>query len=111
VQDIHPYLGPFAFHNWDGTNVSDDGIIVLGNWATEQGLEVRCTKGGWDAQLWQRSNEFPSWKNARELAVSYNRVLKMSRATVFCYWEMMGRAFASRMAPFILPFKGSVWHS
>ena len=91
--DIKPYLGPLAFHNWDGVNVSNDTITALGDWAFEQGLDVRCTEGGWDAQLWQRTDEFPEWTNARQLAVSYNRVLKMSRATAFYYWEMMGRDY------------------
>ena len=92
-EDIRSYLGLLAFHNWDGINVSNDVITALGTWADEQGLEVRCTEGGWDAQLWQRSNEFPGWTNARQLAISYNRVLKMSRATVFYYWEMMGNDY------------------
>ena len=93
VEDIHPYIGPLAFHNWDGINVSNDAIMALGTWGFEQGLEVRCTEGGWDPQLWQRSNEFSEWTNARQLAVSYNRTLKMSRATAFYYWEMMGHDY------------------
>jgi hypothetical protein len=93
VQDIHPYLGPLAFHNWDGTSVSDASILALGDWAAEQGLEARCTEGGWDPQLWQRSNEFPGWTNARELAVSYSRILKMGHVSAFYYWEMMGQDY------------------
>jgi len=93
VEDIHSFVGPMAFHNWDGTSISDKGIIALGEWTAQQGLEVRCTEGGWDAQLWQRSSDFPGWTNARQLAVSYNRVLKMSRATAFYYWEMMGNDY------------------
>jgi hypothetical protein len=93
IKDIRPYIGPLAIHNWDGTIVSDDTITALGEWAMDQGLEVRCTEGGWDAQLWQRSSEFSGWTNARQLAASYNRVLKMSKATVFYYWEMMGNDY------------------
>jgi hypothetical protein len=94
TEDIHPYLGPLAFHNWDGSRTSDNVISALGNWAAEQGLEARCTEGGWDAQLWQRSEEFPSWDNAHQLMVSYNRTIKMSGATAFYYWEMMGGDYA-----------------
>ena len=94
VETIHPYLGPLAYHNWDGTSVSDQTLQALGDWAAEQGLEVRCTEGGWDAQLWQRSDEFPGWTNARELAISYTRVLKLGRATAFYYWEMMGQDYS-----------------
>jgi len=90
AQDIRPYLGPLAFHNWDGISVGDDTIRALGEWADAQGLEVRCTEGGWDAQLWRRSQEFPSWINARQLMYSYTRTLKLSRAVAFYYWEMMG---------------------
>jgi hypothetical protein len=92
--DIRPYLGPLAFHNWDGVNVADGTITRLSQWAAENGLEARCTEGGWDAQLWRRSKEFPGWQNARRLAYSYTRVLKMSRATTFYYWEMMGGDYA-----------------
>ncbi len=88
--DIHPYIGPLAFHSWDGVNVSDITLTDLGEWAADQGLDVHCTESGWDAQLWQRPDEFSDWTNARQLAVSYNRVIKMSRATAFYYWEMMG---------------------
>jgi hypothetical protein len=93
VQDIRPYIGPLAFHNWDGTSVSDQTIQALGDWAVEQGLDVRCTEGGWDAQLWQRSEEFAGWPNARQLAISYVRTLKLSRAAAFYYWEMMGQDY------------------
>jgi hypothetical protein len=94
AEDIHPYLGPLAFHNWDGVSVSNAAIKALGNWAAEQGLDIRCTEGGWDAQLWQRPEEFPAWATARQLAFSYTRTLKMSRATVLYYWEMMGGDYA-----------------
>jgi hypothetical protein len=92
--EIRSYLGPFAFHNWDGTGVPDETIAAIGDWAAQQDLETRCTEGGWDPQLWQRSNEFPTWNNAHRLAISYSRVLKLSRATSFYYWEMMGDDYA-----------------
>ncbi len=94
AEDIHPYLGPLAFHNWDGVNATDATISELGDWALAQGLEIRCTEGGWDAQLWRRSEEFPGWDNARLLATSYSRTLKLSRATTFYYWQMMGNDYA-----------------
>jgi len=93
AEDVRPYLGPLAYHNWDGTRAGDSTITALGNWAESQGLEARCTEGGWDPQLWQRSEEFSSWSNARQLARSYNRTLKMGRSTTFYYWEMMGRDY------------------
>lgn len=94
IENIRPYIGPLAFHSWDGMDVSDETITALGEWAFSQGLDVRCTEAGWDAQLWQRPAEFSDWTNARQLAISYNRVLKMSRATAFYYWEMMGNDYA-----------------
>jgi hypothetical protein len=90
ADDIRSYIGPLAFHSWDGVSVSDDTITALGEWAVDQGLDVHCTESGWDAQLWQRPNEFADWTNARQLAASYNRELKMSKATAFYYWQMMG---------------------
>lgn len=93
AEDIRPYLGPLAFHNWDGAIVADETINALGDWAAQAGLEMRCTEGGWDAQLWQRPEAFPSYSNARQLVYSYNRTLKMSRATAFYYWEMMGNDY------------------
>ena len=94
VEDIRPYLGPFAFHNYDGETNSDENLTALGDWAAEQGLETRVTEGGWDGDLWRRSAVFPTWQNAHQLMVSYNRTIKMTQATTFYYYQMVGSDFA-----------------
>jgi hypothetical protein len=90
TQDIRAYLGPLAFHNYDADSNSDDTLTALGDWATEQGLPIRVTEAGWDGELMQRRSIFPTWENAHQLMLSYNRTLKMTRATAFYNWEMMG---------------------
>ena len=90
AEDIRPYLGPFAFHNYDADSNTDETLTALGDWAAEQGLETRATEAGWDGELEQRSAIFPTWDNAHQLMLSYNRTIKMTRATTFYYWEMMG---------------------
>jgi hypothetical protein len=94
AEDVRPYLGALSYHSWDGTTISDGSIIALGDFAATTRLEILCTEAGWDAQLWQRPEEFPDFSNALQLAAVYTRVLKMGRATTLAYWEMMGRDYS-----------------
>ena len=89
VESLRPYLGPLSFHSWDAF-VEDYQIELLGEFARAQGLESWCTEAGWDAFLWQNPNQYPKWINALQTAAVYSRVLKLSRATSFAYWEMFG---------------------
>ena len=92
-ESIRPYMGIMAFHTWDAYNVSDKTLSDLGDFALAQGLEIRCTEAGWDASLWQTPEKFPTWVNAQNIAVVFNRVLKLSRVTTFYYWQMMGNDY------------------
>ena len=65
----------------------------LGAAAGELERELWITEGGWDFQLWQRSEELPSWDNALNLATNYSRVLKSARATTLLYWQMSGNDY------------------
>ncbi|HEY5956763.1 MAG TPA: hypothetical protein VIV60_09430 [Polyangiaceae bacterium] len=94
VEDIRRYLGPFAFHSYDATRSPDTRLTAVGDWATEQGLETRCTEGGWNSELWRQPGQYPTWENAHQLMIAYNRTIKMTKATTFYYWEMMGRDFS-----------------
>ncbi|HCE17855.1 MAG TPA: hypothetical protein DEQ80_08350, partial [Anaerolinea thermolimosa] len=78
--DIRGYLGPLAFHSWDA-QASDDVLLGIGAFADKNGLDVWCTEGGWDAQLWQHPDRFPGYTHALNLAAIYARVLKMTRAS------------------------------
>jgi len=91
--DARPYLGPLACHSWDGLSVPVQTLERLGVYAEELDRELWITEGGWDAQLWERSEEFPTWKNALRLATCYSRALKLSRATTFLYWQMSGNDY------------------
>lgn len=93
-ESIRSYLGPLAFHSWDVLSLSDNAIAALGEFAFQNELEVRCTEGGWDPSLWQRPDEFSGWNHARRIAAAYSRVLKLSRAEVVYYWQMMGRDYS-----------------
>ena len=86
---IRPYLGPLAFHSWDA-GTQDADLIAIADFAEANDLEVWCTEGGWYAQLWRVPQQYPTWTNALSLATIYSRVLKLSRATVLEYWQMMG---------------------
>jgi len=87
-----PRLGVFAFHSWDST-APDSALIALGDFATSTGLPVRTTEGGWDAFLWQRPADFPTWTNALRLAKAYLRVLRLTGAQSLLYWQMLGRDY------------------
>ncbi len=94
-QDVEtrPGLGPLACHSWDVLQISDAQLEQLGQFAQKNELELWVTEGGWDAGLWRRSAEFPTWENAFNLAMVYSRMLKFSRAQVFLYWQMSGRDY------------------
>jgi O-glycosyl hydrolase len=87
-----PHLGAFAFHTWDAT-AADSALTGLYEFGRSTGLPIRATEGGWDAFLWQRSAEFPSWTNALRLATVYTRVLKLTGASALLYWQMLGRDY------------------
>jgi O-glycosyl hydrolase len=87
-----PYLGIFAFHTWD-SSASDTALASLADFGRETGLSIRGTEGGWDAQLWQRPDQFPTWTNALRLATVYVRVLKLAGASTLLYWQMLGRDY------------------
>ncbi|GAP06301.1 hypothetical protein ATHL_01154 [Anaerolinea thermolimosa] len=91
--DIRGYLGPLAFHSWDA-QASDDVLLGIGAFADKNGLDVWCTEGGWDAQLWQHPDRFPGYTHALNLAAIYARVLKMTRASRVLYWQMAGRDYS-----------------
>lgn len=90
--EIREYLGPLAFHSWDA-QASDDILRGIGAFADKNGLEVWCTEGGWDAQLWQKPDQFPKYTHALNLAAVYARVLKMTRVSRLLYWQMAGRDY------------------
>lgn len=92
AEDIRPYLGPLAFHSWDA-NALDDTIQRIATLAEKNGLTVYCTEAGWDPFLWRTPERFPTWENALNLARIYARVIKLSRAEVLMYWEMLGRDY------------------
>ena len=87
-----PYLGVFAFHTWD-SSASDSALASLSAFGRSTGLPIRGTEGGWDAQLWQRPDQFPTWTNALRLATVYVRALKLTGASTLQYWQMLGRDY------------------
>lgn len=89
---VRPFLGPFAVHSWD-SEASDQELQNVADFAVQENLDVWITEGGWDPFLWTRPEEFPTWNNALQLARTYNRVLKLSRASVILYWQMAGKDY------------------
>ncbi len=89
AEDIRGSLGPLAFHSWDAS--APDAVLQrIGALGEQMGREAWCTEGGWDAQMWQRPEQFVKFTHALNLAAVYARVLKLTRATTLLYWEMMG---------------------
>jgi hypothetical protein len=86
---IHLYLGPLAYHSWDYM-ASDHTLTAISEFAEANNLEVWCTEGGWNPFLWQTPREFPTWTNAINQAITYSRLVKLTRATRLLYWEMVG---------------------
>lgn len=76
-----PYLGPLAYHSWDG-QVSD----AMYRLALEYKRELWCTEVGYDAMLYLTPEVFGSWEHAWKLARNYHQVLQ-NGASVTHYWE------------------------
>jgi hypothetical protein len=93
AEDIRPSLGVLAFHSWDA-DAPDDALIAIADFAQKNNLDVRCTEGGWKAFYWYTPEQFPSWENALQISRIYSRVIKLTRATVIQYWQMMGNDYA-----------------
>jgi hypothetical protein len=87
-----PYLSVFAFHSWD-SSASDPALTGVYEFGRSTGLPIRTTEGGWDPQLWQRPDQFPTWTNALRLGTIYVRVLKLTGASTLQYWQMLGRDY------------------
>lgn len=92
AEDIRQYLGPLSFHSWDA-DTGDETLLGIGEFANQNGLEVWCGEGGWNAQMWQSPRMFPMYSHALSLGAVYARSLKMTRATNLLYWEMMGQDY------------------
>jgi O-glycosyl hydrolase len=88
-ETIRPYLGPLAIHSWDSDS-HDKDIADLGDYALEQEIEIWVTEAGWNPDLWQSPERFPTWQNALSLARVYSLVLKLARVNVLLYWQMAG---------------------
>jgi hypothetical protein len=79
-------------HSWDA-NAPDEVLQGIGDFAAKEGLEVWATETGWDPFLYTHPEDFPTWNNAIHLATIYSRLLKLTRASVILYWEMMGNDY------------------
>lgn len=91
-QSIRQYLGPLTFHSWDA-EVSDTYLENIGNFADREGLEVWATETGWNSELWRTPQKMSSWEHALKLGMIYARMIKLSRASVFMYWQMTGHDY------------------
>jgi O-glycosyl hydrolase len=89
AKENRPYFGPLAFHSWD-LDAPDKALQDIGKFAAREGLDVWCTEAGWDAELWREPERLASWEHAIKMAQVYNRALKMTRVSVFMYWQMVG---------------------
>lgn len=84
--ELKPLLGPIAFHNWDALSASDDAYRGIAELAQTHGKPVWCLEAGHDAQLWQRPNPWPTWRNAHRTALAYERTIRLTRASLMSYW-------------------------
>jgi O-glycosyl hydrolase len=84
---IAAYLGPIAFHNWDALSASDESYRKIAELGRMYKKPVWCLEAGHDAQLWQNPNDpWKTWDNALQLAMSYERTLRLTQATLMDYW-------------------------
>jgi O-glycosyl hydrolase len=86
TDSISRFLGPLAYHSWWSGNLPDSEFVRIAELADAYDKEVWCTELGYDAMLYKDKSNFPTWKNAWELARINFRVLKHSRANLTQYW-------------------------
>jgi PKD repeat protein len=82
-----PYLGAVSYHSWNALNTADSTFTNIAALAQQYGKEVWCEEVGYDSALYQTPDTFKTWAYASKLAQTYQKVLKLSRATVADYWE------------------------
>ena len=47
---------------------------------------IWCTEAGYDAQLWQKPDQFVAWENGLQTARAYVKTLRLTGASVMDYW-------------------------
>jgi O-glycosyl hydrolase len=82
-----PYLGPISYHSWWAEDKPDSFYTRIADLGKQYGKEVWSPEVGYDALIGKNQPQFATWNNAIRLARVYNRVLKLSEATVALYWE------------------------
>ena len=84
--EAHQYLGPLAYHCWGAVNLPDSLFRVVAGLGERYGKEVWCEEVGNNSD-WQGEPKHDTWEYAIDLAVAYQKVLGIGRATVADYWE------------------------
>jgi O-glycosyl hydrolase len=82
-----PYLGPISYHSWWSEDDPDSFFTRIAALGKQFGKEVWSPEVGYDATAGKNQAQFATWNNAFRLARIYNRVIKLSEATVALYWE------------------------
>lgn len=83
---LKPYLGPIAFHSWDGLSAGTSAYTAIAELGKKHNKEIWCLEAGHDAQLWQAKNPWESWSNALRTAMAYERTIRLTGATLMDYW-------------------------
>ncbi len=83
-----PYLGPISFHAWDSLTYSDATLTAIAALGQQYNKPIWCEEVGFDANAFNETPApFPTWSYAIQTAEVYNKVLKLTGASVADYWE------------------------
>ncbi len=85
-RSIEPFLGPIAFHCWDGLGASEASYQSIAELGQRFHKPILCLEAGHDAGLWQAPNPWASWDNALKTAQVYERTVRLTEASVMDYW-------------------------
>ena len=82
------YLGPISFHAWDSLTYSDATLTAIAALGQQYNKPIWCEEVGFDANAFNETPApFPTWTYAIQTAEVYNKVLKLTGASVADYWE------------------------
>jgi len=83
---IAPFLGPLAFHCWDGLGATEASYRAIAAVGKTYKKPIWCLEAGHDAGLWQAPDPWGTWENALRTAMVYERTLRLTDASLMDYW-------------------------
>lgn len=87
--EARKYCGAISYHSWGGALNMDQELMAVAELGKTYDLPIMCGEFGYDAGLWTRPEEYPTWRNAWLMGNLLHRLVKYTGSNVILYWQMM----------------------